>query len=537
MRQPRFLRDAVLMELDLFSLHIGASLSEYDSKFEQLIDDEIKQLINGDIPYFSTQVGSKSLECSTSVIQNFFRCSGKQHSLQKVNEVETSDIDEQTSLIRVALGHKAFNTGDNTLINNSVSCSDTEGESLIISMQQLAQSIVLEAFTPSNMPSRWISMFGDVAGHESKVHIGESGFFSGSFGIITALEAANSVFLSNDNFDVVDAFLQKESLNWHKFLGQKKVNIESRHSALGFAGIGGEIFSFALLLKMNKVRWGFLLPILRDKLKSSLELIQYDTKIDVIGGCAGLIIGCEQLFCLEGELELKQIATKVQEECALHLVNNTHEDDHGLTWKIEGEEYPLLGYAHGWSGCVVALSIVLNRSSGLNIKARIKNCIANAVKFPQSLLVEYGKLRDYREGLTGEENLNRSWCHGLPGILRAFDEVSSLLDDTVKSEAVKLLKRIKSELNCSRTTRFCCGEMGNIDYLIDLYRGSSCGESTATTDALKYVVKDILNFAHQEQEEFIPELAFPSLFHGKSGMLYTASRIFNNELPSLSGQI
>jgi len=82
--------------------------------------------------------------------------------------------------------------------------------------------------------------------------------------------------------------------------------------------------------------------------------------------------------------------------------------------------------------------------------------------------------------------------------------------------------------------RFCCGLGGELDYLID--RGDSASKHVKSVR--KKFLKAVLEITRPHQDYEIwerPELAFSNLYQGKAGILYTALRLIDRNLPSLSG--
>jgi lantibiotic modifying enzyme len=85
--------------------------------------------------------------------------------------------------------------------------------------------------------------------------------------------------------------------------------------------------------------------------------------------------------------------------------------------------------------------------------------------------------------------------------------------------------------------RFCCGEMGNFDFLLDYSRINQLEDiENETRSSVVDVVDKIISLSNTRENHQIPELTFPGLFQGQSGIVYSASRFILPDLPSLSGQ-
>ena len=264
--------------------------------------------------------------------------------------------------------------------------------------------------------------------------------------------------------------------------------------------------------------------------------MEEDDWLDVIGGSAGLALGCEQFLKLNVYDEWHDAAVTAQRSCAENLVAKTRETEAGVAWIIPSEEFPLLGFAHGWSGIVTALSCAVRRISEEDQKASLETCLREASAFTDGLLTSHGEWRDFRSGLSKTKPLNRSWCHGLPGIIRGLIETQTYWTPGVRSKFDLFLKQIIQSVGSSETYRFCCGEMGNVDFLLDYARMSEQDEGSEKYSRSLLSAKKIISSTVTMQKHLIPELAFPGLFHGRSGILYTATRFILPDLPSLSGQ-
>ena len=539
MRQPRFLRDGALLSLDLHALHIGlVASSVHNKQLHDLVDDEIRQLLQGDIPYFSNKVGGLDLKLSSGTIKKFFWRSGKSHSLSKIKGLEKSDIEEQTALIKIALGHYRISTAKFSSDKHPDDFQSGETEQIIFWLKELALSIVSSAFHPSRSPARWISMFGDVSGHESKINVGDHGYFSGLWGIVLTLQAIEKVTNEHHLADnTLRAFLDQQALLLCQRLENKVPNpIELKMSLLGFSGLAGEIFAISTLIGLNNDRWGFLRPYAGRLLAGVKQNIGEDPWLDVIGGSAGLALGCEQFLKLNILDEWHLAAETTQQTCALHIVHKACNTHPGLAWIVPGEKLPLLGYAHGWAGIVAALACTMRRTRNEVHKTMIEACLKEASAFPTSLLATHGEWRDYRTGTPTPAPLNRSWCNGLPGILRGLLETQNFWSEEVRQEFGSLVDKTIKSVGSSETYRFCCGEMGNVDFLLDYSRVLKSEENGKLYSRALSVTKNILSQQDEAHEHLVPELAFPGLFHGRSGIAFSAARLLTNELPSLSGQ-
>ena len=79
--------------------------------------------------------------------------------------------------------------------------------------------------------------------------------------------------------------------------------------------------------------------------------------------------------------------------------------------------------------------------------------------------------------------------------------------------------------------------MGNVDLLLDLASLNHCAHTRyLAIKRGREIVNNTIHIIHQKEEGEVPELIFPGLFQGLSGIAYCGARTFNHQLPSLSGQ-
>ena len=238
MRQPRFTRNAEELSRDLLRLFApeftSPSGKDVESirlkKFQRLVvADEIAQLLQGDIPYFSTLVGQRHLTLSKGVAAGAFSQSGIEWSLSKMKEFQASDTAEQTALIELALGGS----------RETSELAPTLSEALADAANELAK----EAFVPIDAPARWLGTVGDATVGELQVSSSLRDMFSGSLGITLAIEAATAASGSGP-----EAFLDREAGKWTDHLTHSKGSIAATpFTPLGYEGLGGVALVLSLI--------------------------------------------------------------------------------------------------------------------------------------------------------------------------------------------------------------------------------------------------------------------------------------------------
>ncbi len=525
MRQPRFLRDGAELSRDLAALHKGISASSpHAHLFHRIIDDEIFQLLDGDIPYFAMAVGGTSIETSRDNLLGFFASSAKAFALQKVLSFAASDIAEQQALIGLALGIRSSPASTQQQI--LVTGRQEEEDLLAGRLAEIAAEIVESAFRPDDAPARWMTMLGDVAEHELRIDVGDTGLFSGSLGILCALQAVERAVQTREP-QKLSEFLDEQARHWVMSLERgREHQREVGHRMLGFLGVGGQIFALSTLARLAPHRWGDTLSLIDCEVDGIEAAIDADDWLDFTMGIAGLAIGCEHYLQLGIDCDLSTRLADIQQHCARRLAEVAVERDEALAWAVRADPKPLLSYAHGWSGIVVALAAAQGRARGV-AASKLESVLDRASRYPELLLRSGRGWMDEREGTPADRRVNRSWCNGLAGFLRGVWAVHPNWSSILAAEFDRGCSHLQERLATSDSHRFCCGEFGSLDVLLDF---SPTSRHQLTGMALHLLSPSCGTEASN------PERIFPSAYQGRCGMIYTAARLLHRDIPSLSGQ-
>lgn len=524
-RQPRFMRDGLLMSLDLLQLHLHVPRdSEIASKFHTLVCDEIEQLLGMDVPYFYYEGGGTELYTSSGSINNFFHISGLELALSKIQNVEQCDVNEQCALMDVAL------RSDKRIPESKIQSNPTSSSGVVeISdeIQRLADIIISSGFYPSNRIGRWLCMLSDVSGDSLRIGSGDLSLFSGSWGNIVALQAvAHSLLSVGRSPSSIELFLEDQALKsrelvtWHSFDFQ----------TLGFSGYGGLFFAYSFLIRSNPDRWEHLLDSVALQQERIEKLIANDRSFDVISGSAGLIIGCEKLIELDAARTHHKLLIELEKKAIFKLMECAEKFGEARIWKVNREVNFLLGYAHGWAGFYTALNLV-NQTVRCDV-SEFGLFIDAVENYPRELLRRQSGLYDLRDGKISP--LNRSWCNGISGLVRGLSWMKRPSPEQLTKQIRELTDKMSQQMGASQSLRFCCGEMGSVDLFIDLSINSN---DKPKWDKLNSVTRHLLSVSIHPEKQNTPEIEFPGLYQGICGILYTASRLLCPEIPSLSGDV
>jgi lantibiotic modifying enzyme len=255
---------------------------------------------------------------------------------------------------------------------------------------------------------------------------------------------------------------------------------------------------------------------------------EFDVKefidIDYIGGKLGLA------------LTLHQTAYEIIDKNRLRGLLDRYHNDILMHWDnyISLRDRALVGYAHGVSALVHHLGNCLLPGSDVD-KELAEKLLHKVWQYDRSCkMAGTNQWTDNR--FITDEPLNRSWCHGLPGVgisrlgLLPIQKYCS----HAKADLAFILQTLGSESHTHGSHHLCCGDCGEIDFLIE----------ASKIDEFKEVSEQLLGIRTRSLLESIGNAQLfhgtvgsikfslaPDLFQGAAGIGYTLLRIQNRDLP------
>jgi len=228
-------------------------------------------------------------------------------------------------------------------------------------------------------------------------------------------------------------------------------------------GLGGFIYFASHLGVLSGKRHYF--EIAEHIAAHASRLLFTDRHFDVFSGAAGaLLASCSLVEATHSGLALSRV-----EESSDHLLKHARRSGGRTTWESSiPSSGPTTGFAHGTAGIAYSL---LRAYRHLKQPALLDAALS-AERFLADCAVEgQGRWKECEADL-GPAHMD-TWCHGLPGIARFYDELSSVTGEPryVKIRQATLLNNAK--LAEFENDSLCHGTMGNLDLLVSNMRHDS----------------------------------------------------------------
>ncbi len=541
--QPKLLTDGAILSLDLSGLFLR--FKDNDDKGVELfcprINEEILQMLNGDVPYFWYKSNSKDLMHADKVlIKDSLDKTGIEEFTDKINNISNEDILEQSYLMEASLSAKILDKsdGDNEKVITEGK-PEIDDEKILDFCRAIAEKISSRAIASQAFNARWVSFEADHSGEVFTPSVVGDSYYSGYWGIMLFL---NAVAKHIKDIPALNEFLKNENDYWSKNI-KNASDINSKKN-IGISNLGGELISLSTIYNINPdIEW---IPDYVTSLYSHINIkkLKEDKVLDVIGGSAGFILGTINI--LESKVFNKlnkdtKDTIVVLGRCAVNnLIDNITPQASGLAWVPESsdEDKALIGFSHGTSGFITALQLILNRQEffQLNVSEckQISDIIYGALYYQDSIRNPEGNWCELRGALKKDEVVNNSWCHGLSGIGLGLLSQLSNNPEKIKKDIDIISTLLDTE--CEKIEYFCCGESGAVNFLCETALVDPSGNSSSLArKKMKEVISRIEKGSFQSLlGDMKPEL-FPGAFQGVSGIGYTALRLIDDSLSSLCG--
>ncbi|MBE6047910.1 MAG: type 2 lantipeptide synthetase LanM [Clostridium sp.] len=448
-KEPHFLSSYVHRKV-LFS-KLGLDKSSYS----KIVNSEIEQLMQNDIPIFYHYTDNNYLyDYKGNRLKKFSQENAITKALTKIDNMCENDLERELCYIDQAMNLKESNLkADETFVQFSENVEEVQidKDKYIELADKIGELILRRKVEISNNIS-WIST-SLLGKGEVEFGVGPVGndFYFGNAGIALYL-----AYLGKYTGKEIYLHEAKRAVKFNiNFLKQEKLY---DYGNIGFHnGIGGVILSLALISEIIDI------DECEDVIKFSLinlkTLIDKDISYDMLGGSAGLIVSLIELRKIYPQLNdhISELITKAY----YHLINSRTKEEGRCYWTSK-VAYPYTGYAHGNAGILSAIVKLKNCQKDILGKEIVDDNFINEMLNYQRKL--YNAQNRNWQTTHLKELYSNGWCHGAPGILlsrtimKECNYKDSLIDDEIKKALDTTIKN-----GFGNNPTYCHGDLGNIE--------------------------------------------------------------------------
>ncbi|USB33643.1 type 2 lanthipeptide synthetase LanM [Paenibacillus sp. YPG26] len=405
-----------------------------------IIHEEIRSLVNDDVPYFYTSIGSTTIRINEIQIPNYFRISPLDSAKDKIIRLNDDDLKLQIKIIRLSLGFELSKTdADNKYVDTAklLRISRDDKPEIRHQIEYWAEDILNKS---TRLPSGRIQWFSHVTDTGQKAKLGYMlyGLYDGITGM-TILFGLLSEFIDSEKYEPYYSLLLEDIMeNEHKVL-------EHENNVCGFGNTGSIIYTYLYLGRLRNdteliSRAAGLAIQFSAKVVSIIE--KQRAEIDFVSGISSLLVILCRVNKESASAELTESIGKITDYILLELETHKANEDYRT------------GFAHGYSGIVFALNLAASYTA------------VPDTKLEELILLENNKY-DRVSGKWSDTRKNDNiysedyWCQGSPGMYISRMELSRKLP----AEMLMLDELRDRSLGSTReftNYSLCHGYLGNL---------------------------------------------------------------------------
>ncbi|MBO3458567.1 type 2 lanthipeptide synthetase LanM family protein [Aetokthonos hydrillicola Thurmond2011] len=524
--QPKFFKNGIdwSIQLDFLS---RAFLTKEKPHDWLILAEELKQLSQGDIPYFQATATRDTLVLDSGELDNYFQESCCEQVQRRLENLSEADYIQQAEMIQLAFHARVAQTIQTIPANLSIESEDygydaiLTAQELINEAERIANQIKGRSISGSDGSLSWIALSYIPTAERFQLQPLSASFYDGNAGI--ALFFAALAFVKG-NSQFADLALRSIQPIRQILSGA------DREQALSWAkklGIGGATGVGSLVYCLLKLRQFLNLPELcEDSLLASKlitpEAIASDSNCDIMSGSAGTILGLLALHEETGESEVLQQA----QACGHHLAKYSHS-----VYSNRKTARPQTGFSHGASGIAYAL-------------VRLYGVTKNIVYLEAALEAQTYESKVFSPTagnwpiIPRNSNLNaplvfwNTWCYGAPGVaLGRLGSLSIYQTPEMLADVEVALKTTKNSA-LQVIDHYCCGNIGRAEVLLvaSIKLSNPHWRQAAQQVATQVVQRAAQTGSYQLFTNLPTSVFSPCFFQGISGIGYQLLRLAHPEL-------
>ncbi|AFY93301.1 type 2 lanthipeptide synthetase LanM family protein [Chamaesiphon minutus] len=455
---PDVLRNALDRDRLLDRLWLAVENLPY---LARLIAFEREDLLDGDIPMFTTRPDSQHLWTSSGRISNFLDKPGLASVRDRVQLMGEADLARQLWIIRASLtalypiadepehkGHSGYPLTESPPIANR--------DRLLAAARSVGDRLEALALRGESDVT-WIGLALVNDRHWTLTPLGYD-LYDGLPGVILFLAYLGEI----DRADRYTELARSAMKTLQHQLAQSRSSISQIG---GFSGWGGIIYTLTHL----GILWDE--PQLIAEAEAIVALlppqIEQDTQLDIVRGSAGCIGSLLALYRYVPTAQILDAAML----CGDRLLALATPMARGIGWRIEGlANKPLTGFSHGAAGIAWALL----KLAAITGKQRFRKAALGAIAYERSLFsveaMNWPDLREFaatiRSGKQDRSNCVTAWCHGAPGIGLGRLQCLADLHDSQMRDEIDVALKTTIEQGFGHNHSLCHGDLGNLELLL-----------------------------------------------------------------------
>lgn len=482
---PKYMGDAVWVDQLFDNLWGAFDAAEMPAA---VIQSEIDQLWNGDIPLFQTYPDSRNLydAYGNLVVPQYFAESGLDAIQRRL--VRASEHDKQRHIEIIKRSFAIFEHVDSLLPLEQAPVIETSrrtlaGDECIEAAIKIGDRIMSDSLT-NDEENEWVWIDLNVGKQgQWEQTIKMPGLYDGTDGLALFFAYLHQAS-GEQRFRTVAESLARINIRMVKNLEENDPGLQGMISPMLFP------LSTLYLCEHLHALWGdewsggsFEGALLK---RIQRELCN-DAHYDILQGACGAIT------FLSNRVEKRgadgDAVRSLLESCGDYLIDNGTRTENGLAWK--GRNFEMLGgFSHGTSGYAWALV----RMGHLLGDEKFMEAGLEALRYDRSLFDPVlGAWRDLRYDAPQAFG---AWCHGSAGIGLSRLLAFPYIDDSYIDQELRLAADHMLEAGFMRTHSVCHGLMGNCEVLKAI--GTFLGDENVLAGAESYVADALMRVRQGE---------------------------------------
>lgn len=484
--------------------------------FKGLLAGEHQALEKGDIPLFTSLVGSRDLWTSGGErIPGVLAESGLERVHKVILGMGEADLRTQLRIVDGTLKTLRMHTGKQVWPSYNFQEAErpAPADRFLTAARAVADRLESVAFRHEGSAT-WLgySRMG-ATGYWSYEPVGYA-LYSGIAGIALFLGHLGAVTAESRYVDLARAALATVR-------GRLATDAGDWTGLGAYTGIGSVIYT---LLQLGTA-WRE--PDLCAEAEALVETlpgkIEKDDQLDLLSGAAGCLLVLLQLHAIRPSR--RTLAAAVL--CGERLLSQAKEMETGLGWLVPGAgDKPLTGLSHGAAGIGWALAEL----AAVTGEERFHAACRGALAYERNLFsAEARNWPDFREDTMRERpdagvGFMCAWCHGAPGIGLARLACLPLLPEPELHAEIAVAVETTLREGFGNNHSLCHGDLGNLDFVLEASRRLGRADLAARVPRMAAgILQGIETHGWLSGAIAAPEI--PGLMMGTAGIGYQLLRL------------